>query len=91
MSPGLFAVRCRSYFTKVFKVIKLLDGESYTDDHEKFLEPIREQFQVGAYSKVVDNTLSLGGYAASNKDITSGWIYVFLLHDHAECKAQVSN
>ena len=71
------------YFTKVFKAIKLLAGESYTEDHEKFLRPVLEQFQIGTYSKVVDNTLSSGGYVASDKDITSGWIYGFLLHDDA--------
>lgn len=79
------------YFTKVFKAIKLLAGESYTEDHEKFLRPVLEQFQIGTYSKVVDNTLSSGGYMASDKDITSGWIYGFLLHDDAERKAQVPN
>ena len=79
------------YFTKVFNAIKLLAGESYTEDHEKFLRPVLEQFQIGTYSKVVDNTLSSGGYVASDKDITSGWIYGFLLHDDAERKAQVPN
>ena len=71
------------YFTKVFKAIKLLAGESYTEDHEKFLRPVLEQFQIGTYSKVVDNTLSSGGYVGSVKILQKyEWVHHLAAPDY---------
>lgn len=79
------------YYQNVFKAIKTIAGSDYDDEHEQFLKPVREQFVVGDYSKLPNNRgADQGTHSITDKDITSGWIYGFLLHDDAQRKAQIT-